>query len=328
MDRRTFLAGTGAVLVAAPLAAEAQQAAKMPRIGYLGLNRPEEVPHLLEALRIGLRERGWVDGQTIQIQYRWAEGEPDRLAGLADELVRLKVDLIIAPTTQAIQAAKRATRDIPIVMVASNDPVSDGFISSFARPGGNITGLTFDPGIEIGGKQVELLVQAIPRLSRAAVLVNPENGSNKRMSDAMRVAGRAFGVQLQFLETRSPDQITKAFVGATKERAGAMLIQSDGMLFGQRRRIADLAAKRHLPTIYPWREAADAGGLMVYGASLPDNWRRAASFVDRILKGAKPADLPVEQPTKFELVINLKAAKALGLTIPPSLLARADDVIQ
>ncbi len=269
-----------------------------------------------------------MDGQTIQIQYRWAEGEPDRLAGLADELVRLKVDLIIAPTTQAIQAAKRATRDIPIVMVASNDPVSDGFISSFARPGGNITGLTFDPGLEIGGKQVELLVQAIPHLSRAVVLVNPANGSNKRMSDAMRVAGRAFGVQLQFLEARSPDQIANAFVAATKGKAGAMLIQSDGMLFGQHRRIADLAAKRQLPAIYPWREAADAGGLMVYGASLADNFRRAAHFVDRILKGAKPGDLPVEQPTKFELVINLKTAKALGLTIPQPVLVRADEVIQ
>ena len=328
MERRTFLVGTGAVLLAAPFATEAQQQGRVYRIGYLAVNRPEDVRHLLDALRLGLRERGWVEGQNIQIEYRWARGASDQLARLANELVLLKVDLLVAPTTQAIQAAKHATRETPIVMVASNDPVSNGFVVSLARPGGNITGLTFDPGLEIGGKHIELLVQVVPNLSRVAVLVNPENRTHALMSEAMRAAARTFGVQLQFFEARLPDQIDGALVAALKERPGAMLIHSDGVFFGQRSRIAALAARTRLPTIYPWREAADVGGLMTYGASLADNFRRAATYVDKILKGAKPADLPVEQPTKFELVINLKAAQALGLTIPPSLLGRADEVIQ
>lgn len=328
IDRRTLLAGTGAVVLAATLPAGAQQAGNVPRLGYLGVNRPEEVQNLLDALHLGLRERGWVEGQNVQIDYRWAGGASDQLARLADELVRLKVDLLIAPTTQAIHAAKRATRETPIVMVASNDPVSDGFVVSLARPGGNITGLTFDPGLEIGGKHIELLVQVVPNLSRVAVLVNPQNRTHALMSGAMRVAARTFGVQLQFFEARLPDQIDGALVAALKGRPGAMLIHSDGLFFGQRGRIAAFAARTKLPTIYPWREAADAGGLMSYGASLPDNFRRAGGFVDRLLKGAKPADLPVEQPTKFEFVINLKTAKAISLTIPPSVLGRADEVLQ
>jgi putative ABC transport system substrate-binding protein len=327
IDRRAFLAG-GAALLAAPFAAGAQSGVRVPRIGYLGVNRPEDVRHLLEALRLGLREHGWVEGHTIHIDYRWAEGAPDRLLELAGELVRLSVALILAPATQAIQAARRATRDIPIVMVASNDPVSDGFVSGFARPGGNITGLTFDPGLEIGGKHVELLVQAIPRLTRAAVLVNPENRTSKLMNDAIQSAAVSFGLQLQFVQAQAPDQINRAFVAATKKRAGAMLILSDAMLYGQRRRIVDLAATSQLPAIYPWKEAADIGGFMAYGSNLSDNFRRAANFVDRILKGAKPGDLPIEQPTRFELLINLRTAKTLRLTIPPSLLQRADQVIE
>jgi putative ABC transport system substrate-binding protein len=327
ITRRHFLAA-GIAGVTVPLAAEAQQAGKAARIGYLGVNRAADVQHLLEALRLGLREHGWVEGQNIHIDYRWAEGAPDQLGRLADELVRLKVDLLVVPATQAIQAAKSATPDIPIVMVGSNDPVADGFVASLARPGGNITGLIFDPGLEIGGKHVELLVQAVPKLSSVAVLVNPENRTHRLMSDSIRGAARSFGVQLQFFEARSPDELNTALVAATKARAGAMLVHSDAMLFGQRKRIADFAVKSQLPSIYPWREAADVGGFMSYGANLAENFRRAASFVDRILKGARPADLPIERPTKFELVINLKAARAVGLTIPPSLLARADTVIE
>jgi len=328
IDRRTFLAGTGAVLLAAPVAAEAQQAGKVYRLGYLGVNRPEDLKHLLEALRLGLREHGWVEGQNLHTDYRWAEGVSDQLSRLADELVSLKVDILIAPTTQAIQAAKRATRDIPIIMVTANDPVGNGFVVSLARPAGNITGLTIDPGLEIGGKHIELLAQVIPHLSRVAVLVNPQNRSHERMSEAIRAAARAMGVKLQFFEARRPDEINVALMAASKERPGAMLTHSDGLFFGQRQRIADFAVRNRLPTIYPWREAAEAGGLVTYGTNPAYNFRRAASFVDRILKGAKPGDLPVEQPTKFELVINLKTAKALGLTIPPSLLGRADEVLQ
>jgi putative ABC transport system substrate-binding protein len=316
------------VFLAAPLPAEEQPAGKVYRIGYLGVNRPEQVQHLLDVLDSGLREHGWTQGQNLQIDYRWAGGVSAELSRLADELVRLKVDVLIAPTTQAIQAAQRATRDIPIVMVAANDPVSDGFIFSFARPGGNITGLTFDPGSEIGGKQLELLVQVIPSLSRVAVLVDPRNRTHELMSEAMRAAARKLGVQLRFFEAQRPDEIDDALMAALKERPRAMVVQSDALFFGQRKRIADLAVKNRLPAIYPWREAADAGGLMSYGASVAENFRRAGIFVDRILKGAKPGDLPVEQPSRFELVINLKTAKTLGLTIPPSLLARADQVIE
>ena len=329
LERRRFMTAIAGGLLAAPFVADAQQPGSLRRIGYLGVNRPEDLRHQLEALRLGLQEHGWVEGRNLHINYRWAEGKSDRLARLADELVKLKVELLIVPATQAIAAAKTATRDIPIIMVAaSNDPVADGFVSSLARPGGNITGLTFDPGPEIGGKQLELLVQTIPGLSRAAVLANPENPAHGFMSDPMRAAARSLGVQLKFFEARSPGKINDAMVDAMKWRADAMLVQSDAVLFGQRKPIANLAARSRLPTIYPWRDTADAGGFMVYGANISDNFRRAASFVNRILNGAKPADLPVERPTKFEFVINLKTAKALGLTIPQPLLARADEVIE
>jgi len=327
IDRRAFLRGSLAAF-AVPLAAEAQQAGKIVRIGYLGINRPEEVRTLLEALKAGLRELAWVDGHNIQIDFRWAEGRSDQLGRLADELVRLRVNVIIAPTSQAIHAAQKATREIPIVMIGANDPVSDGFVASLAHPGGNITGLTFDPGAEIGGKHIQLLVQIIPRMTRVTVLANPLNPSHTGMSAAIRAAARTYEIQLHFVEARSPDQIEGALEATMKNRPDAMLIHSDGLFYGQRRRIADFATRIRLPTIYPWRDAADAGGLMTYGADPADNWRRAAGYVDKILKGARPGDLPIEQPTKYELVINLKTAKALGLTIPPSLLLRADQVIE
>jgi putative ABC transport system substrate-binding protein len=326
MDRRAFL-GT-LVLLVPPLAAGAQPGGKIARLGYLGVNRPEEVRSLLGALRAGLGELGWVDGHNVQIDFRWAEGRSDQLRRLADELVRLRVDVIIAPTSQAIQAAQKATREIPIVMIGANNPISDGFVASLARPGGNITGLTFDPGFEISGKHIELLVQVVPRMTHVTVLVNPLNPSHTLMSEAIRAAAHTYGTQVHFVEARSPDQIDGALGTTKKNRSDAMLIHSDGLFYGQRRRIADFATRNRLPTIYPWRDAAEAGGLMTYGANVADNWRRAGTFIDRILKGAKPADLPVEQPTKFELIINLKTAEALGLTIPPSLLQRADQVIE
>lgn len=324
--RLTSLLAT--LLFAAPVGTEAQTAGKVARIGYLGINRPEEVQHLLDAFHLGLREHGWIEGHNLEIEYRWALGVSDQLPRLADELVKRKVDLLIAPTTQAIRAAQRATRDIPIVMVAANDPVSDGFIASFARPGGNITGLTFDPGLEIGGKHIDLLAQVVPNLSRVAVLVNPQNLAHERMSEPIRAAAQRVRVQVHFFEARRPDEVNVALIAAMKERPGALLVHSDGLFFGQRRRIGDFAVRNRLPTIYPWREAADAGGLMTYGASLSDNFRRVGRVVDRILKGAKPGDLPVDQPLRFELLINLKTAKSLGLTVPPSLLLQADKVLE
>jgi putative tryptophan/tyrosine transport system substrate-binding protein len=299
IHRRTFLAGMAATM-AAPLVGEAQPAGHAPRLGYLGVNRPDEVPTLLQALRLGLREHGWVEGRNISIEYRWALGASEHLPRLAEELGRFRVNLLIAPTTQAIDACKRRTSGIPIVMIAANDPVADGFVASLARPGGNITGLVFDPGLEIGAKHVELLVQAVPRLSRIAALGNPENRAHRRMIDAVHRGAQGSGVELVFVEARVPNEV----------------------------KITDFAAKEHLPAIYPWREAATAGGFITYGANLADNFRRAASFVDRILRGAQPGDLPVERPDRYELVINLKTAKALNLTIPPSLLLRADEVIE
>jgi putative ABC transport system substrate-binding protein len=327
MNRRAFVTGLGAVL-AAPLAAEAQQGRKLYRLGYLGLTTLAAVRDLVEALRRGLKEVGLIEGQNIQIDFRWAEGRSDRLARLAEDLVRQHPDVLVAPTSQGIQAMRAATRSIPIVMVASNDPVSDGLVASLSRPGGNITGLMYDPGLDIGGKHVELLRQAVPKLSRIAALGNPANPSYERMTEAVRAGTRSFGLQAEFLEARSYEEVKSALGVAAASRAGAMVVFSDGTLYGQRRQIVEFGLTHRLPVICPWREAAEVGGFMAYGASLADNFRRAAGFVDRILKGARPGDLPVELPTKFELVINLKTAKAIGLTIPPSLLLRADQAIE
>lgn len=325
--RRAVLAGVLTVLVG-PERTFAQAPPRIPRIGYLGMNRPQDVPHLVEALRRGLRDHGWIEGHTIHIEYRWAEGVASRLPRLADELVRQDVVLLVVPVTQAIQAAKNATRTIPIVMVAANDPMADGFVNNFGRPGGIITGLSFDPGPELSSKQVDLLVHAIPHLSRLAVLVNPTNATHGRMTESTRGAARALNLHVDFVDIPSPREMPAALDTALKRSPGAVLVHSDGMLFSSRNHIVELAAKHRLATMFPWREAAEAGGLLAYGANLSENFRRAASFVDRLLRGAKAADLPVERPTKFELVVNLKTAKALGLTIPPSLLLRADQVIE
>jgi len=264
------------------------------------------------------------------IEYRFAEEKLERLPALAAELVALKVDVIVAPNTPAALAAKQATRTIPIVFSFAADPLTSGLVTSLARPGGNVTGLSL-LGPELVGKCLELLKETVPRVSRVAYLWQPGALDERQEKDRLKraeVAARALGMQLQFVGARGPEDFDRAFTDMTRARAGALTVLGGAMLFTERRRLVDLAAKNRLPAMYSWREFVDAGGLMAYGPNLTDSQRRAATYVDKILKGAKPGDLPVEQPTKFELVINLKTAKALGLTIPPSVLGRADEVIQ
>jgi putative ABC transport system substrate-binding protein len=327
VDRRTFVSGVTFGLLAAPLAAWAQQTGKVPRIGYLS-SGSATTTRLVEGFRQGLREFGWVEGQNVVIDYRFAEGRFDRLPNLAAELLRLKVDVIVAGATPPAVAAKKATGTIPIVMVGVGDPVGLGLIASLARPGGNVTGLSFSVGLDTIGKALELLKEVVPKVRRVAILSNPANLSHALAIKNLKVAARSLGVQLQLLEARGPNEFDGAFVAMAKGRAEALLVVPDSMFVLQRTRLADLAAKNRLPSMHGVREHVEAGGLMSYGPSALAVWRRAAFFVDKILKGAKPAELPIEQPTKFELVINLKTAKALGLTIPPSLLQRADQVIE
>jgi putative ABC transport system substrate-binding protein len=312
-----------------PLAAHAQQqAGKVPRIGFLGVTSPSDRPSLLDAFRQGLRELGWVEGQNVVIDYRYAEGRVDRLPDLAADLVRLKVDLIVSEGTQGVTAAKNATETIPIVMTTVRDPVGTGLIASLARPGGNVTGMSGSAGLEIVGKQLELLKETVPKIRRVAILSNPANAYHQLAIREVNVAAQSLGVQLQLLEARGPNEFDGAFAAMAKERVEALLVVSDVIFNNHRTRLADLAARSRLPAAYGVRESVEAGGLMSYGTSFLDLYRRSAAYVDKILKGAKPADLPVEQPTRFELVINLKTAKALGLQVPPMLLARADEVIE
>ncbi len=327
---------TAAILVlsipAAPLTAEAQQAKKVPRIGVLLTGSPEAplTREVYGAFRQVLRELGYVEGQNIVIEGRSAQGKVGRFRDLVAELVRLKVDLIFAGNTPAARAAKEATNTIPIVVAVMADPVGDGLVASLARPGGNITGLTF-LAPELVPKRLEMLKEAVPGASRMAVLWHPGVYGESTMRDMLREAegaAKTLGVQLQLLEARGPNDFDKAFSAMGRGRADALLVFPSPMFYGEHRRIVDLAAKHQVPAIFPFREAVEAGGLMAYGASIPDLFRRAATYVDKILKGRKPADLPVEQPTRFELVINLKTAKALGLTFPQSILIRADQVIQ
>jgi putative tryptophan/tyrosine transport system substrate-binding protein len=312
-----------------PVAVEAQQAAKIARIGYLAGDLAGS-PQLPEAFRQGLRDLGYVEGRNVVIETRDAEGKRERLPALAAELVALRIDVILAVSTLEALAAKQATKTLPIVFASSGDPVTSGLVASLARPGGNATGLSI-LAPELVGKCLELLKQAVPGVSRVAVVFAPGAYPERAERDMLKeaeVAARALGVRPQFVEARGPADFDKAFSAMTRERAGALTVLPSAMLYFERRLLVDLAAKNRLPAMYPWREGVDAGGLMSYGASIPDLLRRAATFVDKILKGAKPSDLPVEQPTKFELVINLKTAKALGLTIPPSVLTRSDHVIQ
>jgi putative ABC transport system substrate-binding protein len=328
MDRRAFIETLAVGLLAAPLAADAQPASGIHRIGYLAGGSAAATPRTVEAFRQGLRELGWVEGQNIVIDYRFAEGRFDRLPDLAAELVRLKAEVIVAGPTPVAVAAKNATGTIPIVMWAVGDPIGLGLIASLARPGGNVTGVSFAVGMETPVKGLELLRETVPKVRRVAVLSNPANPAHARATREVKVAARSLGVELQLLEARDPGEFDGAFAAMAKERVAALLVVTDIVFLLHRARLVDLAAKNRLPSMHALKEYVEAGGLMSYGPSGPDLVRRAAWFVDKILKGAKPADLPIEQPTKFELVINLKTAKALGLTIPPSVLARADEVIQ
>jgi len=321
----TFMLGV--LLLALSLPARAQQPAKLPRIGYLDAASISSEAARNRAFRQGLGELGYVEGKNIVIEWRSAEEKPDLLPALAAELVRLKVDVIVTSGSSVTRAAKAATHTIPIVMAQDNDPVGNGFVASLARPGRNITGLaTLAP--EISGKRLELLKEIVPKISRVAVLGTSSAPSNTQNLKETELAAGAFGMKLQYLDVLSPKDIETAFQAAGKERADAVLALGGFVLASQRAQIAVLAVKSRLPVI-SWRsDFVEAGGLMSYGVSLPDLDRRAATYVDKILKGAKPADLPVAQPTKFELVINLKAAKQIGLTIPPNVLARADRVIK
>ena len=314
-------------LLTAPLADAAQPPAKVPRVGFLGGAPATAIAHALESFRQGLRELGWFEGKNIAIEYRHAEGRLERLPDLAAELVRLRVDVIVTAGTPAIQAAQQVTRTIPIVMAVGGDPLATGIVASLARPGGNITGLSLI-STELSGKRLELLKEIVPAVSRIAVLSNPTDPVSAPQLRETETAARALRVQLQSLEVREPDEFERAFQAATQGRAGALLTLDGSFIFSHRTRIVGLAAKSRLPAMYGFKEFVDAGGLMSYATNLSDMYRRAATYVDKILKGAKPADLPVEQPTRFELVINLKTAKALGLTIPPSILIRADHLIQ
>jgi putative ABC transport system substrate-binding protein len=328
IDRRTFLAGTGAVLLAAPLAAEAQQAGKVVRIGLLSYAASDSASAARwKAFRDGLRELGYVEGQNVIFESRWGDGQVGRLRGLAAELIDTKVDILVTATSEAALAAKQATSSIPIVTATGADPVELGLVASLARPGGNVTGV-FSMSNELAGKRLELLKQLIPRVSRVAFLRDSDNRASALNLREAESAARTLGLTVQGVGVRGPKELDAAFVAMKRARADAVIVGENTPFFADRRRIADLAVMHRLPTVAQAKEYAEAGGLVSYGPDYPDQFRRAATFVDKILKGAKPADLPVEQPTKFELVINLKTAKALGLTIPQSLLARADEIIQ
>jgi len=314
-------------ILLAPLGADAQQPGKASRIGYLGNSSLVIASHLVDGFRQGLRELGYVEGRDIAIEYRWAEGRLDRLPDLANELVRLKVDVIVASATPGGLAAKQATATIPIVIVGFGSPVEVGLVGSLARPGGNVTGVSL-LNTELSAKGLQLLKEALPKVSRVAVLWNSLNPQNALTLKETQVAAAALGVTLQPLAVRGPEDLQSALAATTRERAGALIVVPDPMLFSNRTSIIRFAATNRLPAMYWAREYVEDGGLMSYGANLYEHFRRAATYVDKILKGAKPADLPVEQPTKFELIVNLKTAKALRLTIPQSVLIRADEVIQ
>jgi putative tryptophan/tyrosine transport system substrate-binding protein len=326
MDRRALLAGAVGALVALPTAALAQQPGKVARLGLLGPGSASGSAHEVEALRAGLRELGYVEGKNIAIESRWAEGKFDRLPDLAAELIRIKLDALLTPGTPATLAAKRATTTIPIIMVNTGDAVATGLVASLARPGGNITGSTIlSP--ELTAKRLELLKEAFPRTRQIAVLLNPDNPAQIMSFQAMDATAKQLGIGLRRLDVRGVGEFESAFSTLEKQRADALVVSVDALFYLHGRTIAELAAKQRLPSAGP-KEFAEAGGLIGYGVSRSLGWHRAAYFVDRILRGAKPADLPVEQPATFELVINMKTAKALGLAIPQALLARADQVIQ
>ena len=329
MDRRAFVATMGAGIVTAPITARGQSSGKVHRIGYLTIVRKGSGERLLSIFFQALRDLGWVEGRNLLVEWRFADGKADLLRRYAAEMVTLNVDLIVAPQSDSALAAKRATATIPIVHVLAGDAVADGLVASVAHPEANVTGLTATPGPEMSGKGLEILKE-VTRASRVAVLRNPSRqyAYVGLALDQVKTAARILGVQLQFVEASAAEQFESAFREMTRLRAEALFALSDSMFWAHRVRLADLEAKHRLPSMHDWREYVEAGSLMSYGPDLSDLFRRAATYVDRILRGARPADLPVEQPTKFEMVINLKTARALGLTIPQSLLLRADQVIQ
>jgi putative ABC transport system substrate-binding protein len=309
---------------------ESQQPKKVPRIGYLSLLLPAHESTRSEAIRLALRELGYIEGQNIAIEYRYAEGKRDRFPELAAELVRLKVDIIVAAGgSEWIRAAQNATKTIPIVMTGTGrDPIEAGLVESLARPGGNVTGIT-NLSVELGGKRLELLKEAVPKVARVAVLYEPASRpSSLEVKEVLPVAARALRLTIQPLEVRSADDFERVFAALRKQRPDGFYVTTGGLMMANQKRIADLALKSRIPSMYQSREFVDAGGLMSYGADIADSYRRVAYFVDRILKGAKPTDLPVEQPTKFEFIINLKTAQQIGLTIPPELLARSNKLIK
>ena len=329
MRRREFITLAGGMAVW-PLAAHAQQRA-MPVVGFVSIGMPEQVPLSVTAFRQGLHELGYIEGRNILIEYRWAEGNPERFPMLAAELVALKVDVIVtAGGTLAALAARRATRTIPIVFGVVGDPVAEGLVTNLARPDGNITGFS-NVTNDLVGKWLELLKQVAPGVGLVAVLLKPDSMPNEAKEVRLReiaVAGQALGIQHQIIEAQGPTDFDRAFSDISAKGAGALVVLTTPVFDVERQRIMDLAAKNRLPTVFASRNYVESGGLMSYGPNIADFYRRAAAYVDKILKGAKPSDLPVEQPTKFELVINLKTAKALGLTVPADLLGRADEVIE
>ena len=327
MDRRRFLLTSLAGALAAPFAAEAQQAGKSARIGRLSPSSPETDAPFLDAFRKGLHDLGWIEGQSFTIEGRFAGGEPDRLPQLAADLVRRRVDVILAGSNPGALAAKNATITIPVVIVTTADPVGGGLVASLGRPAGNLTGVTA-LGHVLSAKRLEVLKGAVPGLSRVAVLTNPASPYTAPFLKERESIARELGMQLRVLEAPAPDRFETAFATMASERAGALMVLTDVMFITHRRAIVALAAQRRLPAVYFDREFVDAGGLMFYGASLADMYRRAAVYVDKILKGAKPGDLPIQQPIQFALAINLKTAREIGVTIPQTLLIRADEVIQ
>jgi putative tryptophan/tyrosine transport system substrate-binding protein len=327
VSKSVFRFALWAMLLTLCLLSEAQQPTKVPRIGYLSNADPATDSARAEGLRVALREFGYIEGQNIAIEYRSAEEKFDRLPELAAELVRLKVDVIVASSNAAIIALKQATQSIPIVMTIVGDPVGAGFVASLARPGGNITGLS-NIAEQLSGKRLELLKEIKPKITRVAVFRNPTLPTHAVLWKETQDAATAFGVKLLPLDIRGSDEIDNVFGAMVRERAEAFIVLPEPITLSKRQQIVDLAAKNRLPGMYPFGDFTDAGGLIYYGPSRIDLWKRATTYVDKILKGSKPADLPVEQPTKFEFIINLKAAKQIGLTIPPNVLARADKVIK
>jgi putative ABC transport system substrate-binding protein len=324
--RRAFLLAASAGILGLRAPAIAQP--KPVRIGYLAFNSAAIGHDIFVAFRQSLRELGWVDGQNAVIEARYADGQADRLPKLVDELLQLQVDVLVVGSSAATRTSKSATTTVPIVMLASADAVGEGFVASLSRPGGNVTGMTLLAGPQIASKQLELLREIVPAATRVAALTNPRNGSHSAFIKELRAAARKPDAQLQPVAAASPEELDDAFAAMTKERAAALLVLSDAMFLGERRRIVDLARKSALPAMYSQREFVDDGGLASYGPSLVDMSRRAAKHVDKILRGAKPSAVPVEQPTKFELVVNMRAARALGITMPQSLLLRADEVVE